>query len=239
MRNTTDHVERCEFCGEPLERNTVTFGGVERAVGWKGCHCEAAARARVERMEAERARQEAEARAQLEGRLRKAGVPERYLLAEDGRADAMAAAIAEEGQGFYIDGTQGTGKTRLAMAITRVLVAQGEPVKVRIAPNLMEAMRSRSVENRESTEELARCRVLVLDDLGKEAPTAYACERLFDIVNERYNAMLPIVVTSNYTRGEIAQKLTEGDVGRSIASRLCEMTRRVHIDGPDRRLHHG
>ena len=81
--------------------------------------------------------------------------------------------------------------------------------------------------------------MLVLDDLGKEAPTAYACERLFDIVNERYNAMLPIVVTSNYSRGEIARKLTEGDVGRSIASRLCEMTRSVHMDGTDRRLANG
>ena len=100
-------------------------------------------------------------------------------------------------------------------------------------------MRSRSAENRAATDELARCRVLVLDDLGKEAPTAYACERLFDIVNERYNALLPVIVTSNYTRGEIAQRLVEGDVGRSIASRLCEMTRRVHVDGEDRRLRHG
>ena len=239
MSNTTENVEVCEFCGRPLERYTVTFGGVERPVGWKGCHCEAATAARIAEMKAEQEQQRKAELAALESRWRAAGIPERYIAQWDDRAHGMCDAVQLQGMGFYIDGTQGTGKTRLAASIAKELIARSDAVKFRIAPALMEAMRSRSEENRESTDELAKCKVLVLDDLGKEAPTAYACERLFDIVDERYNAMRPIIVTSNYTRGEIAQKLTEGDVGRSIASRLCEMTRRVHIDGPDRRLGNG
>lgn len=228
----------CEFCGQPLERSYIDFLGQERPIGWKQCECTGAREAREEAERTEKERQRRKREAELVAAWRAAGIPERYIGQLDERAEAMADAV-QEGQGFYIDGTQGTGKTRLAASIAKVLAGRGEGVRFCVATNLLESMRSRSAENRSDTEELCRCKVLVLDDLGKEAPTPYACERLFDIVNERYNAMRPIIVTSNYTRGEIAQKLTEGDVGRSIASRLCEMTRRVHVDGADRRLGNG
>ncbi|MBQ9042328.1 MAG: ATP-binding protein [Eggerthellaceae bacterium] len=238
MSNTTETVEACEFCGRPLERLTVNLGGVERPVGWKGCHCDGATAARVAEMQAEEERLAAERRNSEIRRLMGAGLPERYLGAEHPNAEAIAD-LWWDGMGFFIDGQQGTGKTHLAAAVFRTLCKMGCGARFVVVPDLMEAMRSRKTEDRDQTARLATVDVLVLDDLGKETPTPYACERLFDIVNARYNAMLPIGVTSNFTRGEIAQRLTEGDVGRSIASRLCEMTRRVHLDGVDRRLRHG
>lgn len=238
MSSTTER-GICKHCGAQLERSYVVLLDQQYPNGWKACGCEGARAEREAERKAEAERMERRRVAELEASWHKAGIPERYVGQFDERAEAMAGAMLDEGTGFYIDGTQGTGKTRLAASIAKEAIAMGLGTRFCVATNLMESMRSRSSEKREETEELCKCRILVLDDLGKEAPTAYACERLFDIVNERYNAMLPIVVTSNYTRGEIAQKLTEGDVGRSIASRLCEMTRRVHIDGKDWRLANG
>ena len=238
MSNTTDTAGLCEFCGEPLERLVFNLNGVERPVGWKGCHCEGATAARLAEMQAEEERLATARRNSELRKLRNAGLPERYLNAEAPKAEALAD-LWWEGTGFYIDGEQGTCKTTLAAAVFRILARTGCTCRFVVVPDLMEAMRSRKVEDRDQTTRLATVDVLVLDDLGKETPTPYACERLFDIVNTRYNAMLPIGVTSNFTRGEIAQRLTEGDVGKSIASRLCEMTRRIHLDGVDRRLRHG
>lgn len=235
MNGTT----RCEFCGEPLEPLTIDLPGRPGMhVDWRPCGCDAARAHRMARMREADERERADSERRLEAKLRRAGVPERYVRAEHDRAAALADSVLA-GTGFYLDGTQGTGKTHLAAAVARILAARGCSVEFRVAPALMEQLRSRASEDREATARLATCDLLVLDDLGKESPTAYACERLFDVVNERYNAMKPVVVTSNCTRGEIARRLVEGDVGRSIASRLVEMTRRVHMDGDDRRLSHG
>ena len=235
---TTDAPRVCEHCGKPLVRKHVTVCGKPYPIGYAPCGCEEAAAARLAEKEAERERERMERRAAELCALRASGIPERYLNAADGRAAGLAEAWCE-GIGFYIDGNQGTGKTHLAAATARELHGMGLSVCFAVVPSLMEAMRSRKAEDREQTGRLASADVLVLDDLGKETPTAYACERLFDIINERYNAELPVGVTSNYTRGEVAQRLTEGDVGKSIASRLCGMTRRVHLDGEDRRLRNG
>ena len=229
---------KCEHCGADLPAKTVEFGGREVQIGYEFCHCEGATKERMVNMERERLREIEEAARELDRKCAAAGIPKRYMRADHDKAEAVAAAV-EDGQGFYIYGGQGTYKTTLAMAVARILVARGAVVRVCVVPNLMEAMRSRTAEDRAVTERLSTCGVLILDDLGKESPTAYACERLFSIINDRYNAMLPVIVTSNYSRGDIARRLSEGDVGPSIASRLVETTRIVHLDGADRRLCRG
>lgn len=216
MTSTTS----CRRCGAPYESRTITAMGRDYTISYPTCGCEE----KVE--EASRKRMEEQA-----------GIPARYAEAQHESAPAIAEAV-EAGQSFYIDGTQGSGKTHLAMAVSRTLIAAGFHVRIAIAPALMEALRSRAAEDRSETERLRSCRVLVIDDLGKEAPTPYACERLFDIINDRYNSMRPVIITSNFTRGDIAKRLSEGDTGRSIASRLSEMCQRIHMDGADRRLNH-
>lgn len=238
MSNTTDTVEVCEHCGQPLAPMTVNALGREHRIGWMPCHCDAATAERIAAMQAEQERERMEKRAADLQRRRDAGIPERYLCAESENAPAIADLWSED-IGFYIDGPQGTGKSHTAAAVMIRLMNLGYSARFVVVPDLMEAMRTRKVEDRDLTGLLCTVDVLILDDLGKETPTAYACERLFHIVNARYNANLPIGVTSNFTRGEIAQRLTEGDVGKSIASRLCGMTQRIHLDGIDRRLRHG
>ena len=147
------------------------------------------------------------------------------------------AALASEGQGFYIFGPNGTYKTTLAMAAALQLIETGRRVMAVATYDLMDAMRSRKDEDRALFERAAGCDVLILDDLGKEASnTAYACERLFAIIDKRDKAMLPTIVTSNYRLSEIAKNITEGAVGVAIASRLASSCKQVPLEGPDRRL---
>jgi DNA replication protein DnaC len=233
MTSTT----RCGFCGAVREPITVGLAGREVQVGLKPCRCPQAEAERMEEMRRADAEDAARTKREFESRAARAGIPERYLSANHGDADAMAASVLS-GTGFYIDGPQGTGKTYLAMSIAAECIRKGASTTVTTSTALLEAMRTRGREDRDLTSKLAGCKVLVIDDLGKESPSPYACERLFEIVNDRYNACKPIIVTSNYSRGEIARKLSEGDVGRSIASRLSQMTMRVHIDGADRRIAH-
>lgn len=244
MSNTT----KCEFCGaelaaryidNPLKTHAKHAPLKRIMIGYELCDCGGAQRDRIERMEREEARKAAERAQLIDAKMRKAGIPERYLFSQHEMAASMAESVATAGKGYYIDGPQGTGKTHLAYSVARLCVMDGIKTTCVSSTALMEAYRFRRKEDADLTRRLMACGLLVIDDLGKEAPTQYACERLFEVIDTRYNSMRPVIITSNYARGAIASKLAEGDVGKSIASRLNEMTQRIHIDGEDRRLNRG
>lgn len=89
------------------------------------------------------------------------------------------------------------------------------------------------------TQSLCGVPVLVIDDLGKESPTDWAVERLFRVVDGRYNAERPVIVTTQFERPALIRRLSRGgDSENAVAlvSRLCEMCGTVRTDGPDRRL---
>lgn len=222
----------CEHCGKHLEPIIVKFLEREYQPGFKECKCPGA---RAKREHEERMRAQCELREKGQRMMEAAGIPPRYADAVHPKASEFGEDAAH-GQSLYVFGPNGTGKTHLAMAIARWLLSAGIPVRVTEVPALMEAMRNRKAEDRGLTESLKTCRVLVLEELGKEAPTEYACERLFDIVNFRYNQLLPVIVTSNYDLNAVAKRLTGGETGRAISSRLTEMCKLVRMNGDDRRL---
>lgn len=193
----------------------------------------------MRRKEAEEAERRAREEAEEARQLCRAGIPPRYREATHAYAGKMAN-MARDGQGFYIHGPNGTGKTTLAMAAGIILVHMGVGVCVLSTYDLMDAMRSRRDEDRALFERASTCDVLILDDLGKEASnTAYACERLFAIIDKRDKAGLPTIVTTNYLLSEIAKKITEGAIGVAIASRLRGSCKQVPLDGDDWRLKNG
>ena len=58
-------------------------------------------------------------------------------------------------------------------------------------------------------ESVRTCALLVLDDLGTQSSTAWAQEKLFQVLNHRYNARLPTVVTTNHRLEELDERTRE------------------------------
>lgn len=151
------------------------------------------------------------------------------------------------GKGLYIAGNFGTGKSMLASIISLELIRQGHEVKYGTAYKLLRNIRKRTVTNGESEEavleEYAACKLLVLDDLGKEKSTDYSIATISTIINDRYENALPVIITSNYTLNYLEKALTppngDGSTARSVVSRLAEMTDALIFDWADRRTKNG
>ncbi len=112
-----------------------------------------------------------------------------------------AQAYAQEPAGWLLlTGSYGCGKTHLAAAVVNEQLKRGSAALFVVVPDLLDHLRA-GIGNDDGVEErLVAVRdapLLVLDDLGAEAATPWANEKLYRILNHRYNAGLPTVITTN------------------------------------------
>lgn len=151
---------------------------------------------------------------------------------------------------LYIYGSPGTGKTFLASIMANELLKQGKTVRFADTPSLLDEIRSTFTNKYDKTDEkqletlmryFGSADVLILDDLGTETPTQWAIERLFLIINERYNAGKMLIVTSNYDLQEAAERLNHPSnggnnlTGSRIVSRIKGICKVAKLHGSDRR----
>ena len=99
-------------------------------------------------------------------------------------------------------GEPGSGKTHLAAAIAHYRLAQGDAICFAVVPDLLDHLRATyapgsKVSYDRRLEAYKTVPLLVLDDLGTEKPTPWADEKLYQLINYRYNWGRPLVVTSN------------------------------------------
>lgn len=133
---------------------------------------------------------------------------------------------------LLIQGGYGSGKTHLAAAIANFAVSVGVPTLFITVPDMLDTLRfaysDPEVTFEERFEEIRRAPLLVLDDFGTHNATAWAQEKLFQILNYRYINRLSLVVTTN---------LPMDDIEGRIRSRLedPELVTSVHILATDYR----
>jgi DNA replication protein DnaC len=119
------------------------------------------------------------------------------------RCYQTARAYADSPRGWLVlSGPSGCGKTHLAAAIANYRIKQGNAAFFVIVPDLLDHLRatyspSSDVAYDELFERVRNAPLLVLDDLGTQSSTPWAEEKLFQILNHRFNAELPTVVTVN------------------------------------------
>ena len=112
-------------------------------------------------------------------------------------------ATLQDPAGWLIfQGGYGCGKTHLAAAIAHVREDAGDTVFFSIVPELLDHLRAAFAPTSELTydalfERVRETGLLVLDDLGAENATAWATEKLFQLINHRYNYRMPTVITTN------------------------------------------
>jgi DNA replication protein DnaC len=171
-------------------------------------------------------------------------VPEGYGLPPDKATNLhlaydIAWQYAESPKGWLIlFGGYGCGKTHLAAAIANRAVERGQAVLFVVVPDLLDHLRATFGPNSpvsydERFEEVRSAPLLILDDLGTQSSTAWAEEKLFQILNYRYTARLPTVISSNQRLEEIdlrtRSRMVDPDVAE-IVTILAPDFRRSGVD---------
>ena len=126
----------------------------------------------------------------------------------------LAFDFAKSPEGWLVfAGVNGCGKTHLAAAIANHRLKEGKPVKFVVVPDLLDHLRSTfspesPVSYDQLFEEVKNAPLLILDDLGKQSTTPWAEEKLYQIINHRYNHQLPTVFTTNCALDEISSPIS-------------------------------
>jgi DNA replication protein DnaC len=129
-----------------------------------------------------------------------------------------------EGDGMWLMGDVGTGKTTLAMLVSKAAVEVERAVAIYSLPRLLARVRrTYDAETGEQSyleffERLTSVDLLHIDDLGAEKSSDWVLEQLYAIVNERYEAQRSMVVTTN-----LDQEALEEQIGPRTVSRLVEI----------------
>ena len=193
-----------------------------------------------ERNDALRAFVEEERVESMGGLMGASGVPKMYRDVEPDYE--LAERIISSGRGFYFYGGTGTFKTVKAASVARAFLDKGKSVL--FVPSVELLAMFRDAMNTGKTEEsvmrlLIMADLLVIDDIGKEKLTDWAVSTLYRVVDARYSAERPMVVTANYDRKVLAMKLAahgEAETAESLVSKLMEATEAVDFGNDDNRV---
>ncbi len=140
----------------------------------------------------------------------------------------------DAGHGLWLMGPVGTGKTTLAMLVSKAALAAGRTVAIYSLPELLRKIRQTfdNGSHDDLFERLTSVDLLHIDDIGAEQTTPWVLEELYSIVNARYEDERSIVITTNILdREALCEQITERTV-----SRLTEMCDELPLLGHDRRL---
>jgi DNA replication protein DnaC len=144
----------------------------------------------------------------------------------------------EAGKGLWLMGDTGTGKTTLAMLVSKTALAAGRSVVIYSLPKLLARIRrTYDAEPGQDSyltlfEQLTSVDLLHIDDLGAEKRSDWVLEQLYALVNERYEAQRSILVTTN-----LDEEALEEQIGSRTVSRLVEICGDpLPLFGEDRRI---
>lgn len=230
----------CGKCGTAKQTEVEIFGEIKRPM----CLCKCA-KERKDAEEAEERRKEFERKIK---ELRRAGFPESAMEEwtfenDDGDNEKVMNAmrryvenfgeLRQAGKGLLLYGEVGTGKTYAACEVANALIDKGYPVLVTNFARLTNLIQAKFEGRQEYIDSLSNFALIVIDDLGAERNSEFMKEMIFNIVDARYRAGLPMIVTTNLTIEEIKKP---GDTASSrIYDRVIERCFPIEVAGKSRR----
>ncbi len=157
------------------------------------------------------------------------GMPE-TIVSEVRRYVRNLDARLREGRGLWLTGDVGTGKTSLAMLVSKAAIDSGHSVAIYSLPRLLNLIRDEvGGENSllDLLDRLSSVDLLHIDDLGAQHTTPWRLEQLYSIVDARYQARRAIVATTNLMPAELAEQMgrrilttvSEGEAGQTSQER--------------------
>lgn len=216
----------CGKCNTPKQIKIEWFQGKDRIVNCL-CNCEAEAK-KIE----EREQRLKEIEWQRE-HLRSSGIQDKLLrnsrFENAVEVDNLARCFKyaenwdranEKNIGLLLWGKKGTGKTFLASCIANYLIDRNVPVLMTSFPRILNS----GFDKSELVEKINKTPLVIIDDLGAERQSEYALETVFYVIDERYKAKKPLIVTTNMHINEIKQGASGKDITYArIYDRILEM----------------
>lgn len=149
--------------------------------------------------------------------------------------------VNNEGQGIVLYGSNGVGKTHLATAIGNYLVYElgiscyFAPVSTLIR-DIQKRFNKKNADEKDDPERLCKTvDLLILDDLGREKQSEWSQQILFDIIDARYRAKKPIIITTNLNPEGYS---FQDAIGDAAASRMVNISEFYGMNGEDYRVKH-
>ena len=131
---------------------------------------------------------------------------------------------------LIIMGKSDTGKTHLAAAIANKLIENDKIVLMERLTNLLDRIRETYENNTKSENELieiySNADMLIIDDLGTEKISNWALEKLYTIIQNRYENGLPIIITTRFNKQGLIERFSyskDPDLVDAIISKLYQM----------------
>ena len=153
----------------------------------------------------------------------------------------LALDFAKSPDGWLVfAGVNGCGKTHLASAIVNYRYKQGKSALFIVVPDFLDHLRSTfSPESKVSYDQLfesvRNTELLVLDDFGEQASTPWAQEKLYQVINHRYNARLATIITTSCSLDEIENRISSRLVDPKISVLFNIMAPDYRGDRPSQR----
>lgn len=138
-----------------------------------------------------------------------------------------------EGKGLLLYGDTGRGKTFAGCCVANALIDKGVPVLVTQFTRIRNELWGMKEGRQEYLDNLNNFPLLVIDDLAAEGKTEYMGELIYNVIDSRERAKLPIIITTNLTKEEL-EKPADMTYKR-IFSRLFGNCIPVKVEGKDRR----
>lgn len=237
-----DGILYCGQCGTPRQHKVWPRGSMgDYVVVPIECRC---------RKERTYDRQASEARAKeakwKENRIRTSGLTQHQLnMTFDAWAPELRkekpyrvaaryvtnwATVCAKNSWLLLYGDVGTGKTYMAAAIANALLQDGKTVRMTSFVEILKDIQSDDINEAEYIEEyIKKPDLLVLDDLGAERSTDYACEKVFGVIDARYQLRKPTIITTNL---DVAELFNTSDIRyRRIYDRIGEFAFPLRFKG--------
>ena len=154
-------------------------------------------------------------------------------------------------RGLLLYGKAGNGKTFLSFAIANALYKQGKAVMAISISRLLSVIKDSFDKHGDLGEAdvlntVRDASLLVLDDLGVEYKTAWAYEKLYTIIDTRYRANKPTIITTNFSLDALRENLATIDMrtrltdpSERIFSRITEICAFHEVTGASWRISKG
>ena len=142
----------------------------------------------------------------------------------------------DSGRGLWIFGGVGTGKTTLAMIVSRQALEAGRSVAIYSLPRLLAELRRTFDDDAQHSytellDRLAGVDLLHIDDVGAVQSSPWVLEQLYALINARYEEERSVILTTNIEQRE---DLVD-QIGERTVSRLQEMCDLIPLFGDDAR----